>query len=121
MESAYDALMTNSSDTFVIHGGKALTGRIAISGSKNAAFPLIAACLLTDETCTLENVPAIQDVEVMLAIARKLGVRVSWNPAAHILTLDAKNLSSSSPDAVLSRRFRGSIILRRSYCLTGAF
>ena len=103
--------MTGASDTFVIHGGRALAGRVAISGSKNAAFPLIAACLLTDEPCTFENVPAIQDVEVMLAIAEKLGVRVSWDRAGHALTLDAKELSGSSPDGALSRKFRAPPIM----------
>jgi len=99
------------SDSFVIHGGKPLQGDIAISGSKNAAFPLIAACLLTDEPCVLENVPLIQDVVVIIEILEKLGVRVAWDKEGHILNLHARELSGCAPDAALSRKLRGSIVL----------
>ena len=97
-------------DMFIIHGGKPMAGEVMISGSKNAAFPLIAACLLSEEPCVLEQVPAIQDVEVMLAIAAGLGVRIEWDTAGHRLMLDAGTLSSAAPDPALSRRFRGSVL-----------
>ncbi len=51
--------------TLVIEGGRRLSGRVDVEGNKNAALPLMAACLLTAEPCTLENVPRIADVEVM--------------------------------------------------------
>ena len=51
--------------TLVIHGGRRLEGRIEVEGNKNAALPLMAACLLTDQSCVLTNVPRIADVEVM--------------------------------------------------------
>ena len=54
---------------FVIHGGRPLQGEIRASGSKNAALPMIAAAMLTDEEVVLENVPSIRDVDVMLEIA----------------------------------------------------
>jgi UDP-N-acetylglucosamine 1-carboxyvinyltransferase len=62
---------------FVIHGGRPLGGEIHASGSKNAALPMIAAALLTDEEVVLENVPSIRDVDVMLEIASVLGADVS--------------------------------------------
>ncbi len=62
---------------FVIHGGRALSGEIRASGSKNAVLPMIAAALLTDEEVVLENVPSIRDVDVMLEIAGVLGAQVS--------------------------------------------
>jgi len=62
---------------FVIHGGRPLEGEIHASGSKNAALPMIAAALLTDEEVVLENVPSIRDVDVMLEIASVLGADVS--------------------------------------------
>jgi len=62
---------------FVIHGGRPLEGEIRASGSKNAALPMIAAALLTDEEVVLENVPSIRDVDVMLEIASVLGAEVS--------------------------------------------
>ena len=62
---------------FVIHGGRALSGEIRASGSKNAVLPMIAAALLTDEEVVLENVPSIRDVDVMLEIAGVIGAQVS--------------------------------------------
>lgn len=99
------------SDSFIIHGGKSLAGEVMISGSKNSSFPLIAACLLTDEPCVLENVPLIQDVVVMVEMVRKLGARVEWDQKMRELTIEAKALSSCSPDVTLSRKLRGSIVL----------
>ena len=98
------------SDSFVIHGGRPLNGEVVISGSKNSSFPLIAACLLTGEPCVLENVPLIQDVVVMVEMVKKLGARVEWDQKERILTIEAKELSSCSPDAALSRKLRGSIV-----------
>lgn len=97
-------------ETFVVHGGAPLSGEMSPSGSKNAAFPLIAACLLTKEPCVLENVPAIRDVTIMLEIAAGLGARVSWDESRHHLEISAKELSSTSPDDALSRKFRGSVL-----------
>ena len=53
--------------TLLIEGGRPLSGAIAVEGNKNAALPLLAACLLTQDECVLENVPRIRDVEVMAA------------------------------------------------------
>jgi UDP-N-acetylglucosamine 1-carboxyvinyltransferase len=61
---------------FVIHGGRPLSGELTISGNKNAALPIIAATLLTDEEVVLENVPQIRDVLNMLGILEHLGAEV---------------------------------------------
>lgn len=61
---------------FIVEGGARLSGEITPAGNKNAALPLIAAALLTDEPVTLTNLPAIRDVDVMLEIAAKLGASV---------------------------------------------
>ncbi|MGH9312008.1 MAG: UDP-N-acetylglucosamine 1-carboxyvinyltransferase, partial [Vicinamibacterales bacterium] len=53
-----------------IEGGRALEGRLDVEGNKNAALPLLAACLLTDQTCVLENMPRIRDVEGMAALLK---------------------------------------------------
>ena len=63
-------------ESFVIEGGRPLSGSIRATGNKNAALPIIAACLLTDEPVTLPNVPAIRDVATMLELAADLGVEV---------------------------------------------
>ena len=62
----------------VIHGGAELSGRIAVEGNKNAALPLLAACLISPEPCVLHNVPHIRDVHVMLDLLRSLGAQAEW-------------------------------------------
>ncbi|MGA8016313.1 MAG: UDP-N-acetylglucosamine 1-carboxyvinyltransferase, partial [Candidatus Dormiibacterota bacterium] len=61
-------------DLLRITGTGPLTGRVTISGSKNAALPAMAAALLTDQPVELANVPDIEDIEVMATIIRHLGV-----------------------------------------------
>jgi len=61
---------------FIIEGGKQLSGEITVAGNKNAALPIIAATILTEDECILENVPDIRDVQAMLAIAVDIGKTV---------------------------------------------
>ena len=63
---------------FVIRGGRKLEGEVIASGNKNAALPLLAASLLTDEPLVLHNVPRIRDVETMLRLIQSLGVVATW-------------------------------------------
>jgi UDP-N-acetylglucosamine 1-carboxyvinyltransferase len=63
-------------EKFIIQGGFPLNGEVTPSGNKNAALPLIAACLLTDEPVTLHNVPNIRDVQDMISLVKSLGVIV---------------------------------------------
>ena len=65
-------------ESFVIEGGKPLSGRLRASGNKNGALPILAACLLTEEPVFLSNVPRIRDVETMLGLLSKLGAEVEW-------------------------------------------
>ena len=95
--------------SFAIQGGHPIEGTVSISGNKNAAFPLIAACLLTDETVTLENVPQIDDVDTMLAILEGLGVSVRKEGSR--LRLRGDGLHSHAPDARLFGRIRGGLNL----------
>ena len=62
--------------TLLIEGGHRLSGRIEVEGNKNAALPLLAACLLTEHECVLTNVPRIADVEVMARLLLDLGAEV---------------------------------------------
>ncbi len=94
---------------FVIQGGHRIEGTVGISGNKNAAFPLIAASLLTDETVTLENLPDIDDVHTMLVILQGLGVSVGKE--GDCLTLRADAIHTSAPDARLFGRIRGGLNL----------
>jgi UDP-N-acetylglucosamine 1-carboxyvinyltransferase len=65
-------------EKFVIDGGVPLEGSVLPAGNKNAALPILAACLLTDEELLIRNVPRIRDVEAMIAILASLGVQVGW-------------------------------------------
>ena len=62
---------------FIIEGGKRLEGEVRISGSKNAALPIIAATVLNAEKTTLYNVPEIQDVQTMFEIIKEIGGKVT--------------------------------------------
>ena len=95
---------------FVIEGRAALKGTVRPGGNKNAAFPAIAAALLTDKRITLRNLPAIDDVRTMLAIVEGLGVAVSRHDS-HTVTLQARTLRSTRPDPDLLRRIRGALVL----------
>src|SRR5215203_2882039 len=66
-------------EKFIIQGGVPLSGEIVPAGNKNAALPILAACLLTDEELVIGNVPRIRDVESMLELLEKLGVEVDWS------------------------------------------
>lgn len=66
-------------DKLIIEGGKELSGSVQISGAKNAALPILAATLLTDEKCEIHNVPPLRDVQTMVKILRSLGVRVQMH------------------------------------------
>src|SRR5437867_12138694 len=90
-------------DEFVIDGGVPLRGTITPSGNKNAAFPLIAAALLTDEPVRLYNLPDIADVRTMLALVERLGVEVDRHDP-HTVSLRARRITTTTPDPALLRR-----------------
>lgn len=97
-------------DEFVIEGRAALRGTVTPSGNKNAAFPLIAAALLTDEPVHLKNLPDIADVRTMLTLVERLGVEVDRHDA-HTVTLRARRITTTTPDLQLMKRVRGGLVL----------
>ncbi len=97
-------------DQFVIEGGQPLIGQITPSGNKNAALPLMAACMLTDQPVILHNVPRIRDVRTMLQLLADLGVDIS-EPDEHTLHLRAANVHKTKLDPDLCREIRASILL----------
>ncbi|MCQ9208709.1 MAG: UDP-N-acetylglucosamine 1-carboxyvinyltransferase, partial [Omnitrophica bacterium] len=68
-------------DKLLIEGGRKLSGTVQLSGAKNAALPILAATLLTNEKCLISNVPPLCDVQTMVKILRSLGVRVQMQKA----------------------------------------
>jgi UDP-N-acetylglucosamine 1-carboxyvinyltransferase len=97
-------------ERFVVEGGRRLEGTIRPGGNKNAALPILAACLLTDSPVVLRNLPDIQDVRVMLQIIEGLGATVE-HCEANVVRIQAKSEIASVPDPVLSRKIRASILL----------
>ncbi len=81
-------------DKFIIEGGTPLQGEITPAGNKNAALPLLAACLLTEEPVILHNVPDIRDVQAMRALLVSLGVKMD-DLGSHSWRLTSKNIRSA--------------------------
>jgi UDP-N-acetylglucosamine 1-carboxyvinyltransferase len=88
-------------------GGKPLVGEAAVSGSKNAALPLLAASLLVEGETLLHNVPDIEDVHTMVEILRATGARVEVLPG-HRLKIDARTLTTCAAPYELVRKMRAS-------------
>ena len=97
-------------EKFIIQGGFPLNGEVTPSGNKNAALPLIAACLLTDEPVTLHNVPNIRDVQDMISLVKSLGVIVE-KVENNTWRIHAKEIRPSDLQPDLCRRIRASILL----------
>lgn len=96
---------------YIITGGKPLAGEIKVSGSKNAVLPLMAACLLTSEECTLTNVPGIKDVDVMVELLEALGVKVRYDKDLKHIVIKADQVSSTEPKIELTAKLRASVLL----------
>src|ERR687888_2070084 len=97
-------------EAFVIEGGRPLNGTIRAAGNKNAALPIVAACLLTDEPVLLRNVPTIRDVETMLELVADLGVEVEHLGPGEV-RIQAGSLRKHELDEELCSRIRASILV----------
>lgn len=101
-------------DTFVIEGGRRLTGRVRVNGSKNAALPLTAAALLTDEPVTLRDVPDLADIRNMLRLLAELGChRINEGKTPATVTL------RTGPDGGSHARYEMVRTMRASICVLG--
>jgi UDP-N-acetylglucosamine 1-carboxyvinyltransferase len=93
-----------------VEGGQRLSGSIDVEGNKNAALPLLAACLLTTEECVLTNMPRIKDVEAMAQLLIDLGATVHGIGTSTVRVCCQKVIKDE-PDARLVGRIRGSVLL----------
>ena len=98
-------------DKFIIRGGMPLRGTMQPSGNKNAALPMMAACLLTDEPITLHNMPDIEDTRTMAKLMQSLGVEITKDALTSTWTFKAKNITPGDLDPDLCRQIRASILL----------
>jgi UDP-N-acetylglucosamine 1-carboxyvinyltransferase len=97
-------------EKFVIQGGVPLSGELTVAGNKNAALPILAACLLTEEELLLHRVPRIRDTEAQIALLEQLGVEVEW-VADNSVRLCARPVTEAVVDEELSRQIRASFLL----------
>ena len=99
-------------DCIRIRGGRPLRGRVEIDGAKNAALPLMAASLLTDQPVTLARYPELGDTRSMLALLRRLGVEAPPpGPCARSIGLVTRAVASTTADYDLVRRMRASVLV----------
>ncbi len=96
-------------DKFIITGQKSLAGEISVSGAKNSALKLLAASLLTTKPVTIDNVPDIADVGVMLEILEDLGAKVE-KEKKHSFTIDCSNVKKTQIDRRFAKKLRTSIM-----------
>ncbi|HEX2095896.1 MAG TPA: UDP-N-acetylglucosamine 1-carboxyvinyltransferase [Solirubrobacterales bacterium] len=97
-------------EKFVIEGGVPLSGEVIAAGNKNAALPILAACLLTDDELLLHRVPRIRDTEAQIALLERLGVEAGW-VGDNSVRLRAAGVSNVTVDEELSERIRASFLL----------
>ncbi|MFZ2970371.1 MAG: UDP-N-acetylglucosamine 1-carboxyvinyltransferase, partial [Minisyncoccia bacterium] len=96
---------------FIINGGKQLEGIIDVKGSKNAATPILSACLLTQEECIIDNIPVISDVQKMIEILQSMGVEIEWLGEHKIRVKAGSNVDPEKMDFSIVGHMRSSILL----------
>jgi UDP-N-acetylglucosamine 1-carboxyvinyltransferase len=104
-------------DKIRIRGGRPLQGRLPISGAKNAALPLMAAALLSDETLTLTNLPHLVDISTLATLLAQHGVEIALNGAdsdgaqGRVIELTARRIRSTTAPYDLVRKMRASVLV----------
>ena len=106
------ALRTNvaPSSDLLVRGGAPLRGTVTVGGAKNAALPIMAAALLTEEPCVIRNVPRIEDINTLAELLRSLGAQVMF-PDPHTTVIDARHLSSPRAPAEFVTKMRASFLV----------
>jgi UDP-N-acetylglucosamine 1-carboxyvinyltransferase len=97
-------------DKLLIDGGVSLSGKISISGAKNAALPILAGTLLATEPVTISNVPHLKDVTTTIALLQTLGVQITINDHMR-LEVDASNVTGREAPYELVKTMRASILV----------
>lgn len=100
-------------EQYIIKGGNPLVGEVEIGGAKNAALAILAAAVMTDETVTIENVPNVRDVNVLLNAMQEIGAKVE-RPDAHTVRVNGSFIQDLNVDNEYIRK------IRASYYLIGA-
>jgi UDP-N-acetylglucosamine 1-carboxyvinyltransferase len=101
-----------ATEKFIIEGGRPLKGEVTISGSKNSALPILAACILPDGPCTLGSIPRLSDVAALARILQTLGLSVERDPAGRVVTRVVNEEPCVAPYELVST-------MRASFCVLG--
>ncbi len=96
---------------FIINGGKSLNGQIDVMGSKNAATPILSACLLTKEECIIDNIPLINDVLKMIELLESMGVETEWIEKRKLRIKAGDNVDPEKMNFDIVGHMRSSILL----------
>ncbi len=103
-------IMNQNMDKFIINGNKELAGEIEVRGSKNAAGPALAACLLTTESVTIDNLPLIDDIKNTIGVLESLGAQVEWLGERKV-KITAENINPEKIDVEKVSKTRMSVVL----------
>src|SRR3989344_5576918 len=98
-------------EKFIINGGRPLNGEIEVRGAKNAAFPILAATLLTKKECLIENMPLIEDVFRMLEILKGMGSEISWVGQRSVKIRNSEVDPAALREDII-KRLRGSVLFQ---------
>jgi UDP-N-acetylglucosamine 1-carboxyvinyltransferase len=99
-------------DKFVVKGGRKLSGKVKISGSKNAALPIIVASLLGEKGKTvLTNIPALMDIDTIMGVITSLGAKVEYDASSGRAVIDASTIKSHTAPYDLVRKMRASFLV----------
>lgn len=104
------AMLDKGKERMLISGGNALEGEVSVSGGKNTSVAVIPAVLLSDEPCTIENLPDIEDVRALVDILTSLGAKVTYVPGA-FMTVDPRTAEGWKVSYRDAQRLRGSYYL----------
>ncbi len=97
-------------EKIIINGKRPLYGNVVIGGMKNAALPVICACILNKEDCTIDNIPPVSDIETLLEILAYMGAEVT-RLSKYSVRINCKNLVPGSSPIELASKLRGSSYL----------
>lgn len=98
-------------EKLIVHGQRPLNGEIRVNGAKNAALPILAAALLTRDECVFENVPDIEDIRTMVLLLERLGCKIHFDRARHVVKVQAHDVTGCEVPRDLASKMRASFLV----------
>ena len=98
-------------EKIIINGGTTLNGEVTISSAKNSVLPIIAACILCPDECTIEGAPMLEDVFVICSVLKDLGCNVEIDRINNSISINSKNIMRKEPNMELVRKMRASFLI----------